>query len=90
MARCPHCSKLTEDCTCTRAPLGTRQATCCGATVPPTDPVMEAIAKKLFGIETVPKMEQQKMIKRAVIAGAKELRNHNNGYTNGRNSKAAY
>jgi len=59
------------------APLGTCSAICCGATVPPTDPVMEAIAKKLFGIETVPKMEQQRMIRRAAVAGAKELRNHN-------------
>ena len=61
-----------------KAPLGTCPATCCGATVTPTDPGMEAIAKKLFGIETVPKMEQQRMIRRAAFAGAKELRDHNN------------
>jgi|AntAceMinimDraft_16_1070373.scaffolds.fasta_scaffold15290_11 hypothetical protein len=55
---------------------GTCPEPCCGATVTPTDPVMEAIAKKLFGIETVPKMEQQRMIRRAAFAGAKELRDH--------------
>jgi hypothetical protein len=36
-----------------------------------TDPVLEAIAKKLIGIEQVPKAEQAKMIKRAAKA-AKE------------------
>ena len=28
MARCPHCSELTENCTCNRAPLGTCPASC--------------------------------------------------------------
>ena len=36
-----------------------------------TDPVLEAIACKLFGIEQVPRAEQSKMIKRAAKA-AKE------------------
>jgi len=39
-----------------------------------TDPVLEAIAKKLHGIESVPPAEQAKMIRRAAKAGADELR----------------
>lgn len=39
-----------------------------------TDPVQEAIARKLAGIAGVPIMEQQAMIRRAAKAGAKALR----------------
>ena len=41
-----------------------------------TDPVMEAIAKRLFGIDRMPNMpmERAKMIKRAAKAGAEALR----------------
>lgn len=42
-----------------------------------TDPVLEAIARKLFGIASVPRMEQYKMIKRAAKAGADALRKQN-------------
>jgi hypothetical protein len=38
------------------------------------DPVLEAIANKLQGINTVPPLEQAKMIKRAAKAGAEALR----------------
>jgi len=39
-----------------------------------TDPVMEAIARKLLGIERVPPGEQAKMIRQAAKAGAEALR----------------
>ncbi|MFA4986791.1 MAG: hypothetical protein WC712_09425 [Candidatus Brocadiia bacterium] len=39
-----------------------------------TDPVMEAIARKLQGIAGVPHAEQAAMIRRAAKAGAKALR----------------
>lgn len=38
-----------------------------------TDPVLEAIARKLSGIAAVPPMEQAKMIRRAAAAGRREL-----------------
>lgn len=44
------------------------------APVVSTDPVMEAIAKKLSGIAIVPVGEQEKMIRRAAKAGAEVLR----------------
>ena len=43
--------------------------TCSGVTVH-TDPVQEAIARKLQGIAGVPPIEQTKMIRRACKAGA--------------------
>lgn len=39
-----------------------------------TDPVLDAIARKLFGIERVPPAEKAKMIKRAAKAGSEALR----------------
>jgi hypothetical protein len=39
-----------------------------------TDPVQEAIAKKLLGVNAVPAAEQAKMIKRAAKAGAEAIR----------------
>jgi len=39
-----------------------------------TDPVHEAIARRLSGIEGVPPLEQARMIGRAARAGARALR----------------
>lgn len=39
-----------------------------------TDPVKEAIAKKLHGIDSVPISERSRMIRRAAKAGAEALR----------------
>lgn len=39
-----------------------------------TDPVLEAIARKLLGIETVPFAEKEKMIKRAAKAAREAAR----------------
>ncbi len=36
-----------------------------------THPLAEILAKKLFGITTVPKKEQQKMVNRAIKAAVK-------------------
>lgn len=38
-----------------------------------TDPVLEAIARKLSGIAAVPPMEQARMIRRAAKAGREAL-----------------
>lgn len=38
-----------------------------------TDPVMEAMAKKLFSIESVPVAEKEKMIRRAINAGREAM-----------------
>ena len=43
------------------------------APVVSTDPVAEAIARKLSGIAAVPPMEQERMIRRAVKAGKEAL-----------------
>ena len=39
-----------------------------------TDPVQEAIARRLSGIEGVPPLEQARMIGRAARAGAKAMK----------------
>ena len=47
------------------------------AVVVRTDPVLEAIARKLSGIACVPPTEQAAMIRRAAKAGAQALREQN-------------
>lgn len=49
-----------------------------------TDPVLEAIAKKLHGIDGVPLAERERMIRRAAKAGAKALREQNAEITSGK------
>lgn len=53
-----------------------QKATAAGSSAPVvrTDPVMEAIARKLHGIDAVPPAEGVRMIRRAVRAGAQALK----------------
>lgn len=60
-----------------RARSGTVQQPCSASTVPGTDPVMEAIARKLFGIDQVPLLERERMIRRAARAGAEKSKGQN-------------
>ena len=46
----------------------------CFAPTVKTDPVLEAIARKLFGFAQCPPAEQAKMIKRAAKSGAEAAR----------------
>ena len=49
----------------------------CSAPVVRTDTVMEAIARKMHGIDGVPLSERERMIRRAAKAGAQALREQN-------------